>query len=497
MQNLLIEQKGPAGLIKTWRLTEDQGTLTFGNSKHADLRSPIDSVKGIQGMFEYRSGKWYYVNLDLHTDHAELKNGHTDICLDQPLEFNLGVSQLSITPFDSRAELFAQFDEKTDLITPQTNKKPYQLFTVYQGSKLVQTAVIEPHQTFTSEYDIQKTKLTPIKSEKWIKTPVGELDINQRTVYLSSVDALKMMTKDQVVDEGGKKTLFATLAGAALLALLFIFSPKTDEVVEIAAPPIEFREVTPPPLKKKALSDPAPKTEEIQPQQVAAPKPTETATPQPAKAQAGGSSKAASAIKSLASGRITQLIGKVSAAAARSNNVVVTSGIAAGTAPSGRALAAVGAISQSGKDWTSEGKGTGVKISTNGIAGGQGVAGMGTLAAGTTGTGGVGLLEDEGEITGGLDREVIAQYIKSKLGEILYCYERQLSANPELFGKVAVRFSIGGNGAVETQRIGDSTLRNAMVEGCILQKVANWKFPVPEGGTKVLVTYPFLFKSTN
>ena len=109
----------------------------------------------------------------------------------------------------------------------------------------------------------------------------------------------------------------------------------------------------------------------------------------------------------------------------------------------------------------------------------------------------MGLLEDEGEITGGLDREVIAQYIKSRLGEILYCYERQLSANPDLYGKVAVKFSIAGTGAVETQRIGDTTLKNATVEGCILQKVAKWKFPTPEGGTKVLVTYPFLFKSTN
>jgi hypothetical protein len=59
------------------------------------------------------------------------------------------------------------------------------------------------------------------------------------------------------------------------------------------------------------------------------------------------------------------------------------------------------------------------------------------------------------------------------------------------------RFGIGADGLIETQRISDTTLRNATVEGCILQKVAKWKFPTPQGGTKVLVTYPFLFKSTN
>ena len=138
-----------------------------------------------------------------------------------------------------------------------------------------------------------------------------------------------------------------------------------------------------------------------------------------------------------------------------------------------------------------------MRISTAGRGGGGSASGMGGLAAGGTGSGGVGLIEEEGEITGGLDREVIAQYIKSQLGQILYCYERQLSANPDLFGKVAIKFTIGPSGGVEKQLIGDTTLKNATVEGCILNRVAAWKFPAPQGGTRVLVTYPFLFKSTN
>jgi len=68
---------------------------------------------------------------------------------------------------------------------------------------------------------------------------------------------------------------------------------------------------------------------------------------------------------------------------------------------------------------------------------------------GSTGTKAVGLLEEESEIVGGLDREVIAQYIRTQLGQILYCYERQLSAHPDLFGKVAVKFTIGPTGSVE------------------------------------------------
>lgn len=478
MQTLLIEQKSPSGLLKTWRIRSEQKLLTFGNSKHADMRSPLDSIKGIQGIFEFRGGKWYYINLDMHSIHLSMPQG-VELCLDKKLDLNMGVSTLSITPLEARATLFSKFDTKTE-----GGKQPYQLYTVYQGSQLVETEVVPMNKKFISRYDRTKTALTPVQSNDWKKSKLNDLDISEKTVYLSNVEALKKAKLGTQMDDTGKKSVIATGIGTMLLLALFLMAPKKNQLDEILTPlppkTVEMKLETPK-KKKAAAQKPA---EQVK--QAAAPTNNQ-----------GGGSKAASAIKSLASGRITQLIGKISASAARSNNVVVTSGVAAGSRPTGRALAALGSISKSGKDWTAEGKGSGITISTKGKAGGVGVSGMGSLNAGNTGAGGAELLEDEGEIVGGLDREIIAQYIKSQLGQILYCYERQLSANPELYGKVAVKFTIGGDGGVETQRIGDTTLRNATVEGCILQRVARWKFPAPEGGTKVLVTYPFLFKSTN
>jgi len=55
MQNLLIEQRSPSGLLKTWKLRSEQGTVTFGHSKHADLRTPLESIKGIQGVSNGRT----------------------------------------------------------------------------------------------------------------------------------------------------------------------------------------------------------------------------------------------------------------------------------------------------------------------------------------------------------------------------------------------------------------------------------------------------------
>ena len=215
-------------------------------------------------------------------------------------------------------------------------------------------------------------------------------------------------------------------------------------------------------------------------------------------ASAGGS-RVNAMLKGAIGARISQLIGKVSATDARTANVLVTtSGQKAGEGASGRALAAIGKVDASGRNWSGEAVGSGKGVSTGGVGSGKGTAGLGNgLKAGKTGSGGVGLIEEESEVTGGLDREIIAQYIKSQLGQILYCYERQLSANPDLYGKVAVKFTIAGTGQVESQLIGDTTLKSQPVEGCILNKVSKWKFPEPKGGTKVVVTYPFLFKSTN
>jgi TonB family protein len=136
-------------------------------------------------------------------------------------------------------------------------------------------------------------------------------------------------------------------------------------------------------------------------------------------------------------------------------------------------------------------------VGTLGKGGGSSAyKGAGSLARGTVGTADVGIIDEESEVEGGLDKEVIARVIQGQLGQIRYCYERQLSANPDLYGKVLVKFTIGAQGSVVAQTIGTSSLNNAMVEGCILRRVAGWQFPQPKGGTNVLVTYPFLFKST-
>jgi hypothetical protein len=194
------------------------------------------------------------------------------------------------------------------------------------------------------------------------------------------------------------------------------------------------------------------------------------------------------------------LIGRVAARAGKNSELVQAAGVNADSKNAGRALSLGGGSSLDKLGGGGGGHGNETQkvggLGTAGKGGGSsGYKGSGALSLGNAGNAEVGTLDEETEVDGGLDKEIIARYIKSQLGQIRYCYERQLSANPELYGKIMVRFTIGSAGSVVAQAIGTTSLNNAMVEGCILRRIAGWQFPTPKGGTKVMVTYPFLFKS--
>ncbi|MCB0351667.1 MAG: AgmX/PglI C-terminal domain-containing protein, partial [Bdellovibrionales bacterium] len=200
---------------------------------------------------------------------------------------------------------------------------------------------------------------------------------------------------------------------------------------------------------------------------------------------------------------LNALLGKISKRANSKGPSIVAFGKSADNANTGgvTTVAAIGSLSGVATGKAGNGGETykvgGVGTLGKGGGNGRSLAGIGGLATGGAGSGTVGILDEETEIDGGLDKEVIARVIANYLGEIRYCYERQLSADPDIYGKVQVKFTIDASGNVNEHRIGATTLNSAMVEGCILRRLARWKFPKPKGGTHVLVTYPFMFKSTN
>ncbi len=212
------------------------------------------------------------------------------------------------------------------------------------------------------------------------------------------------------------------------------------------------------------------------------------------------------AVASLRAAGITSIISKIAKQA--SKNAMLVARLAAmpnaDASLTGQQLNGFGQIpttqGRSGKADIMSGTG-GFKVGAIGTAGkGGGKGGYkngSALGDGGVGHGDIAIDDTESIVEGGLDKEAIAKVIREHLGQIRYCYDRQLASDSELHGKVKVKWNIDAEGIVESQSLGESTMNNAMVEECILRRIATWKFPKPKGGTKVLVSYPFLFKSVN
>lgn len=96
-------------------------------------------------------------------------------------------------------------------------------------------------------------------------------------------------------------------------------------------------------------------------------------------------------------------------------------------------------------------------------------------------------------VSGRLPPEVIQRIVRQNYGRFRMCYEQGLSRNPNLQGRVQVRFVIGRDGAVSNVQRGESDLPDSAVVGCIVGAYYGLSFPQPEGGI-VTVAYPIMFQ---
>lgn len=108
----------------------------------------------------------------------------------------------------------------------------------------------------------------------------------------------------------------------------------------------------------------------------------------------------------------------------------------------------------------------------------------GRIAGATTG---------EPILIGTLSRSEIDDVIQRNMQSIRYCYQRRLQANPELGGKLVVKFTIAADGSVSSSGIKSSSLGDPAVDRCVTGRFDRMRFPNPRGRGVVLVTYPFLF----
>ena len=132
-------------------------------------------------------------------------------------------------------------------------------------------------------------------------------------------------------------------------------------------------------------------------------------------------------------------------------------------------------------------------LGTKGIGAGASGYGSGGGNFGAKGEGGLGAVGGDPIILGALDRSLIDEVIKRHMNQIRYCYQRELTKNPALGGKIVIKFTIAKDGTVSTASSKSTTMNNAAVEQCIVQRFLRMQFPEPKGGGIVIVSYPFIF----
>jgi len=132
-------------------------------------------------------------------------------------------------------------------------------------------------------------------------------------------------------------------------------------------------------------------------------------------------------------------------------------------------------------------------LGTKGRGSGASGYGSGGGSFGEKGEGGIGKIGGDPIILGALDKSLIDAVIKRNMNQIRYCYQRELTKNPQLSGKITVKFVIAKDGSVSKAETKQTTMNNSAVEDCINQRFMKFQFPEPKGGGIVIVSYPFIF----
>jgi hypothetical protein len=130
-----------------------------------------------------------------------------------------------------------------------------------------------------------------------------------------------------------------------------------------------------------------------------------------------------------------------------------------------------------------------------GTPGGSGPGGWGTdhgHVPGSHRTSGPSVRNSDMRVSGRLPPELIRRVVRQNHPRFRSCYESALMTNPNLTGRVGVRFVSGRDGSVMNVADGGSDVPDPKLIDCVQRAFYQIGFPKPEGGV-VTVTYPLSF----
>jgi outer membrane biosynthesis protein TonB len=95
-----------------------------------------------------------------------------------------------------------------------------------------------------------------------------------------------------------------------------------------------------------------------------------------------------------------------------------------------------------------------------------------------------------------IDQGKLAAFVRARMGLIKACYENALKRNPNLKGKVSIRFTILETGGLADITTAVNSLGSPEVASCIMNTMRTWRTQFRPSGP-VTVEYPFVFAPVN
>jgi hypothetical protein len=475
-----------------------KGRRIVGSAKEAHIQLIGENVQPIHASIQYENGHW--VVEDLGSDQGTWvdQNPVVEMAVHQTTEIHISGHVLKCIPRSFERPLFVNNKPEAPL-----RGAVYHQVVVQRSSYIVDTQLLDRQQPFDIVWGGKRHRLPPPASAQWKETNLGPVLIQQRLVAAETLAHAPL--KIDFADRSVRLALGLFVTALLTIILLIAFAPhRPNSELSVARPEtnIYTKMIYDAKLMVEKKKEALKQKKTIVGQARQAPETNGAGNSEMAKIVKDSRDKGASGaavISQIKAKQLGALIGRISKNASLDGLVRIAQNATAQTASPTKSITNGTLINSRGQPAGVGGATTGHKLGSVATSGkGGGIAqskGVGGLTLGNVGNASVGVLVEETEVEGGLEKDVIARVIQSEIGQIRYCYERQLSANPDLFGKIQVKFTIGSNGQVTTQAIGTTTLQSPMVEGCILRRIAGWQFPKPRGGTQVLVTYPFIFRS--
>jgi TonB family protein len=147
---------------------------------------------------------------------------------------------------------------------------------------------------------------------------------------------------------------------------------------------------------------------------------------------------------------------------------------------SGSGAKGIGDLSRAGGTSTTSSRGEGTQVTERTVKGKTDLGSGGDIGG-----------------SGDFDSSKVVQMIKTRIGAIRACYERELKRNPTLAGKVTIQFTIEQQGNVSGVKVTDNSTGDDAVGQCVANAIQRFRFnPGPEGGS-VTFSYPFVFAPQN